>query len=69
MLAETADDPDEPYALAPARPGPQGRVRFGGLPPGKYVIMGGATTRTRPGAELPVELAERQHLEVELAIE
>ena len=65
----SADDPEEPYALAPARPGPQGRVRFGGLPPGKYVIMGGVTTRTRPGAELPVELAERQHLEVELAIE
>jgi RNA polymerase sigma factor (sigma-70 family) len=66
----SADDPEEPYAFAPARPGPQGRVRFSGLPPGKYVVIGGsATIQSQPTAELPVELAERQHLEVELALE
>jgi hypothetical protein len=63
-------DPEEPYAYGPTIPGPDGSFQFTGLPAGDYVIQAaGDASGPTAGVRLPVRLSEREHLDVDLALQ
>jgi RNA polymerase sigma factor (sigma-70 family) len=66
----SAGDPEEPYTAGPTAPDGAGRFRFGGLPAGKYIVLAGREGTPPPGAvRVPVQVGDREHAEVEVALE